>query len=86
MLKLYNVTEVDAGEYICKVSNYIGEANQSAWLTIQRATGNIDCKRVLDIKAEKNWCVGTLQAACRISPQPWYIHNLPLEMQLVLYQ
>ncbi|XP_048362501.1 fibroblast growth factor receptor 2 isoform X9 [Sphaerodactylus townsendi] len=34
VLKLYNVTEADAGEYICKVSNYIGEANQSAWLTI----------------------------------------------------
>ncbi|XP_007478961.2 fibroblast growth factor receptor 2 isoform X8 [Monodelphis domestica] len=34
VLTLYNVTEVDAGEYICKVSNYIGEANQSAWLTI----------------------------------------------------
>lgn len=22
------------GEYVCKVSNYIGEANQSAWLTV----------------------------------------------------
>uniref|UniRef100_A0A2D4MVN9 Fibroblast growth factor receptor n=1 Tax=Micrurus spixii TaxID=129469 RepID=A0A2D4MVN9_9SAUR len=35
VLKLYNVTEEDAGEYICKVSNYIGEANQSAWLMVQ---------------------------------------------------
>ncbi|KAM3834286.1 fibroblast growth factor receptor 2 isoform 1-T1 [Vipera latastei] len=35
VLKLYNVTEEDAGEYICKVSNYIGEANQSAWLLVQ---------------------------------------------------
>ncbi|XP_074151854.1 fibroblast growth factor receptor 2 isoform X7 [Sminthopsis crassicaudata] len=34
VLTLYNVTEADAGEYICKVSNYIGEANQSAWLTV----------------------------------------------------
>ncbi|XP_042313209.1 fibroblast growth factor receptor 2 isoform X11 [Sceloporus undulatus] len=34
VLKLYNVTEEDAGEYICKVSNYIGEANQSAWLMV----------------------------------------------------
>ncbi|XP_006003689.1 fibroblast growth factor receptor 2 isoform X1 [Latimeria chalumnae] len=34
MLNLYNVTEADAGEYICKVSNYIGEANQSAWLSV----------------------------------------------------
>ncbi|XP_014346518.1 fibroblast growth factor receptor 1 isoform X1 [Latimeria chalumnae] len=35
-LKLYNVTEAESGEYICKVSNYIGEANQSAWLTVTR--------------------------------------------------
>lgn len=34
MLTLTNVTEDDAGEYICKVSNYIGEANQSGWLTV----------------------------------------------------
>lgn len=36
MLTLYNVTEAESGEYICKVSNYIGEANQSAWLTVTR--------------------------------------------------
>uniref|UniRef100_A0A3Q1CD45 Fibroblast growth factor receptor n=1 Tax=Amphiprion ocellaris TaxID=80972 RepID=A0A3Q1CD45_AMPOC len=34
MLTLNNVTEEDAGEYICKVSNYIGEASQSGWLTV----------------------------------------------------
>ncbi|KAJ0004996.1 hypothetical protein NQD34_011210 [Periophthalmus magnuspinnatus] len=34
ILTLTNVTEKDAGEYICKVSNYIGEANQSGWLTV----------------------------------------------------
>ncbi|XP_019908276.2 fibroblast growth factor receptor 1-A isoform X6 [Esox lucius] len=36
VLTLYNVTEEESGEYICKVSNYIGEANQSAWLTVVR--------------------------------------------------
>ncbi|XP_077417277.1 fibroblast growth factor receptor 1-A isoform X3 [Vanacampus margaritifer] len=36
LLTLSNVTEEDSGEYICKVSNYIGEANQSAWLTVTR--------------------------------------------------
>uniref|UniRef100_A0AAQ4QZ11 Fibroblast growth factor receptor n=1 Tax=Gasterosteus aculeatus aculeatus TaxID=481459 RepID=A0AAQ4QZ11_GASAC len=35
MLTLTNVTEKDAGEYICKVSNYIGEACQSGWLTVK---------------------------------------------------
>lgn len=34
ILTLSNVTEEDAGEYICKVSNYIGEASQSGWLTV----------------------------------------------------
>lgn len=34
MLTLTNVTDDDAGEYICKVSNYIGEASQSGWLTV----------------------------------------------------
>ncbi|XP_009316889.1 PREDICTED: fibroblast growth factor receptor 1 [Pygoscelis adeliae] len=42
VLTLYNVTEAESGEYVCKVSNYIGEANQSAWLTVTRplAKGN----------------------------------------------
>ncbi|XP_053548625.1 fibroblast growth factor receptor 2 isoform X5 [Bombina bombina] len=35
VLRLHNVTEADAGEYICTVSNYIGEANKSAWLTVE---------------------------------------------------
>lgn len=34
VLTLSNVTEEDAGEYICKVSNYIGEVSQSGWLTV----------------------------------------------------
>ncbi|XP_026780945.1 fibroblast growth factor receptor 1-A isoform X2 [Pangasianodon hypophthalmus] len=36
VLTLYNVTEEESGEYICKVSNYIGQANQSAWLTVTK--------------------------------------------------
>lgn len=42
VLTLHNVTEEESGEYICKVSNYIGEANQSAWLAVVRyaPTGN----------------------------------------------
>lgn len=44
VLTLFNVTEAQSGEYVCKVSNYIGEANQSAWLTVTRpeAKGNGD--------------------------------------------
>lgn len=36
VLPLYNVTEEESGEYICKASNYIGQANQSAWLTVTK--------------------------------------------------
>ena len=45
MLALFNVTEMDAGEYICKVSNYIGQANQSAWLTVlpKQQGNNVFC-------------------------------------------
>uniref|UniRef100_H2Z5L5 receptor protein-tyrosine kinase n=1 Tax=Ciona savignyi TaxID=51511 RepID=H2Z5L5_CIOSA len=32
-LTLYNVTKSDAGIYMCRVSNYIGSTNQSAYLT-----------------------------------------------------
>lgn len=39
VLTLTNVTEEDAGEYICKASNYIGEVSQSGWLTV--ITGNL---------------------------------------------
>uniref|UniRef100_A0A3P9NWK8 receptor protein-tyrosine kinase n=1 Tax=Poecilia reticulata TaxID=8081 RepID=A0A3P9NWK8_POERE len=33
-LTITNVTEEDAGEYLCKVSNHQGEAVQSAWLKV----------------------------------------------------
>ncbi|KAM3913095.1 fibroblast growth factor receptor 2 isoform 3-T3 [Leptodactylus fuscus] len=42
VLNLYNVTEADAGEYICTVSNYIGEANKSAWLTVVKKEPGIE--------------------------------------------
>ena len=98
VLALFNVTEADAGEYICKVSNYIGQANQSAWLTVlPKQQGNnvfVFCFflllflffliRRLAIEAGKTWCFGRLQAACRITLWTRYIHrNLPLVMQLV---
>ncbi|XP_063290243.1 fibroblast growth factor receptor 2 isoform X5 [Pelobates fuscus] len=35
VLQLHNVTEADAGEYICTASNYIGEVNRSAWLRVE---------------------------------------------------
>nr|XP_007960403.1 fibroblast growth factor receptor 1 isoform X1 [Chlorocebus sabaeus]XP_037839495.1 fibroblast growth factor receptor 1 isoform X1 [Chlorocebus sabaeus]XP_037839496.1 fibroblast growth factor receptor 1 isoform X1 [Chlorocebus sabaeus] len=45
VLTLFNVTEAQSGEYVCKVSNYIGEANQSAWLTVTRPVAKAPARR-----------------------------------------
>ncbi|KAJ8248192.1 hypothetical protein GJAV_G00239360 [Gymnothorax javanicus] len=42
VLTLRNVTREDAGEYICKVSNYIGEASHSGWLTVTGKEQHMD--------------------------------------------
>ncbi|XP_018419462.1 PREDICTED: fibroblast growth factor receptor 2 isoform X2 [Nanorana parkeri] len=42
VLNLYNVTEADAGEYVCLTSNYIGKANKSAWLTVMKKEPGIE--------------------------------------------
>nr|XP_045254986.1 fibroblast growth factor receptor 1 isoform X5 [Macaca fascicularis] len=46
VLTLFNVTEAQSGEYVCKVSNYIGEANQSAWLTVTRPVAKAPARRL----------------------------------------
>uniref|UniRef100_A0A8C9SGS3 Fibroblast growth factor receptor n=1 Tax=Scleropages formosus TaxID=113540 RepID=A0A8C9SGS3_SCLFO len=53
VLTLYNVTEEDAGEYICKVSNYIGEVSQSGWLTV--ISGKQCCPSPLTF--DLAWCL-----------------------------
>ncbi|CAH2322774.1 arginyl-tRNA-- transferase 1 isoform X2 [Pelobates cultripes] len=48
VLQLHNVTEADAGEYICTASNYIGEVNRSAWLRVElKRPGNVPSRRAL---------------------------------------
>uniref|UniRef100_A0A8C6WX84 Fibroblast growth factor receptor n=1 Tax=Neogobius melanostomus TaxID=47308 RepID=A0A8C6WX84_9GOBI len=53
-LTLTNVTEKDAGEYICKVSNYIGEANQSGWLTVMPGKTIQDLAHLSTLRAPLN--------------------------------
>ncbi|XP_028324852.1 fibroblast growth factor receptor 2 isoform X4 [Gouania willdenowi] len=66
MLTLTNVTEDDAGEYICKVSNYIGEANQSGWLTVipapQKSPGSLSP----DYVEIAIYCAGVFLIACMV--------------------
>ncbi|XP_074089604.1 fibroblast growth factor receptor 2 isoform X5 [Macrotis lagotis] len=70
VLTLYNVTEADAGEYICKVSNYIGEANQSAWLTV--LPNKQEPVREKEITASPEYleiaiyCIGVFLIACMV--------------------
>uniref|UniRef100_A0A8D0ADF3 Fibroblast growth factor receptor n=1 Tax=Sander lucioperca TaxID=283035 RepID=A0A8D0ADF3_SANLU len=60
MLTLTNVTEADAGEYTCKVSNYIGEASQSGWLTVIPAPPP---RNYVEIAI---YCAGVFLIACMV--------------------
>nr|XP_033797116.1 fibroblast growth factor receptor 2 isoform X1 [Geotrypetes seraphini] len=68
VLKLYKVTEAHAGEYICKVSNYIGEVNQSAWLTVLPAFADTGKKEESHVSPDYVeiiiYCVGFFIIAC----------------------
>ncbi|EMP31676.1 Fibroblast growth factor receptor 2 [Chelonia mydas] len=67
VLTLYNVTEADAGEYICKVSNYIGEANQSAWLTVTKAPDEKkEYQTSPDYLEIAIYCIGVFLIACMV--------------------
>ncbi|XP_068807631.1 fibroblast growth factor receptor 2 isoform X3 [Struthio camelus] len=70
VLTLYNVTEADAGEYICKVSNYIGEANQSAWLSvlpsIQAPEKEKEYAASPDYLEIAIYCIGVFLIACMV--------------------
>ncbi|XP_010286880.1 PREDICTED: LOW QUALITY PROTEIN: fibroblast growth factor receptor 2-like, partial [Phaethon lepturus] len=70
VLTLYNVTEADAGEYICKVSNYIGEANQSAWLSvlpsIQAPEKEKEYPTSPDYLEIAIYCIGVFLIACMV--------------------
>ncbi|XP_063261243.1 fibroblast growth factor receptor 2 isoform X6 [Prinia subflava] len=70
VLTLYNVTEADAGEYICKVSNYIGEANQSAWLSVlpsvQAPEKEKEYQTPPDYVEIAIYCVGVFLIVCMV--------------------
>ncbi|XP_039726765.1 fibroblast growth factor receptor 2 isoform X8 [Pteropus medius] len=70
VLALFNVTEADAGEYICKVSNYIGQANQSAWLTVlpkqQAPVREKEITTSPDYLEIAIYCIGVFLIACMV--------------------
>ncbi|XP_028279689.1 fibroblast growth factor receptor 2 isoform X2 [Parambassis ranga] len=66
MLTLTNVTEEDAGEYICKVSNYIGEASQSGWLTVIPALEKSPGPISPDYVEIAIYCAGVFLIACMV--------------------
>nr|XP_046257449.1 fibroblast growth factor receptor 2 isoform X4 [Scatophagus argus] len=66
MLTLTNVTEDDAGEYICKVSNYIGEASQSGWLTVIPALEKSQGPISPDYVEIAIYCAGVFLIACMV--------------------
>ncbi|XP_016062642.1 PREDICTED: fibroblast growth factor receptor 2 isoform X9 [Miniopterus natalensis] len=70
VLALFNVTEADAGEYVCKVSNYIGQANQSAWLTVlpkqQAPVREKEISASPDYLEIAIYCIGVFLIACMV--------------------
>ncbi|XP_022424290.1 fibroblast growth factor receptor 2 isoform X9 [Delphinapterus leucas] len=70
VLALFNVTEADAGEYVCKVSNYIGQANQSAWLTVlpkqQAPVGEKEITASPEYLEIAIYCIGVFLIACMV--------------------
>uniref|UniRef100_A0A674NDI9 Fibroblast growth factor receptor n=1 Tax=Takifugu rubripes TaxID=31033 RepID=A0A674NDI9_TAKRU len=63
ILTLTNVTEEDAGEYICKVSNYIGEASQSDLTpSIEESHGPLS-PHYVEIAI---YCAGVFLIACMV--------------------
>ncbi|KAM3862636.1 fibroblast growth factor receptor 2 isoform 2-T2 [Diretmus argenteus] len=68
VLTLTNVTEDDAGQYTCKVSNYIGEANQSGWLTVIPANKEEQITGLMspDYVEIAIYCVGVFLIACMV--------------------
>ncbi|XP_078500062.1 fibroblast growth factor receptor 2 isoform X3 [Lissotriton helveticus] len=70
VLTLHNVTEADEGQYTCKVSNYIGDANQSAWLTVLPASEKDEERQVDSSSSEYTeiaiYCVGGFLIACMV--------------------
>ncbi|XP_024242966.2 fibroblast growth factor receptor 2 isoform X4 [Oncorhynchus tshawytscha] len=68
VLTLTNVTEEDAGEYTCKVSNYIGEVNQSGWLTVNPANKEETVTGLTspDYVEIAIYCIGVFLIACMV--------------------
>ncbi|KAL2082888.1 hypothetical protein ACEWY4_020661 [Coilia grayii] len=67
MLTLVNVTEADAGQYTCKVSNYIGEVNQSGWLTVLPALEEpLPPTFPPDYVEIAIYCIGVFLIACMV--------------------
>uniref|UniRef100_A0AAY4E1A9 Fibroblast growth factor receptor n=1 Tax=Denticeps clupeoides TaxID=299321 RepID=A0AAY4E1A9_9TELE len=67
VLTLNNVTEDDAGQYTCKVSNYIGEVNQSGWLTVLPApSDDLLPTYPPDYVEIAIYCIGVFLIACMV--------------------
>uniref|UniRef100_A0A8B9JB68 Fibroblast growth factor receptor n=1 Tax=Astyanax mexicanus TaxID=7994 RepID=A0A8B9JB68_ASTMX len=65
VLTLHNVSLDDAGEYMCQVSNYLGQVNQSGWLTVLPGKKNKP-NYPPDYVEIAIYCVGVFLIACMV--------------------
>ncbi|XP_017558163.1 fibroblast growth factor receptor 2 isoform X3 [Pygocentrus nattereri] len=67
VLTLHNVSVDDAGEYTCQVSNYLGQVNQSGWLTVLTADlGIVEPDYPPDYVEIAIYCIGVFLIACMV--------------------
>ncbi|KAI6073567.1 Fibroblast growth factor receptor 1 [Aix galericulata] len=84
VLTLYNVTEAESGEYVCKVSNYIGEANQSAWLTTAGVNTTDKEMEVLHLRNVSFEDAGEYTCLAAIEDTPAMMTS-PLYLEIIIY-
>uniref|UniRef100_A0A8C5N7J9 Neurofascin-like n=1 Tax=Gouania willdenowi TaxID=441366 RepID=A0A8C5N7J9_GOUWI len=81
-LKIINVSEEDAGEYVCMANNHLGSIRHSIFVQVKAAPYWLDKPSDLVLAPDEN---GRLVCRANGNPKPsiqWLVNGLPLESTL----